>query len=243
MMDRVPARPDPELVALVEVVRERRARPAAGAGAFVIAIDGSVSVGKSTTAAFLAELLHAPPEALGVQVVSTDGFLFPNRILAERGLVMRKGFPESYDLAALVAFVDSVRTGAPELQVPVYSHEVYDVLDERVVFATPEVLVLEGLHTLRLAPAVDLSVYVDAAEADIERWYTERFLELTESGSGFYAQFRSMSRAAQAEFAREVWETINGPNLHEYILPTKPLADAVVEKGPDHAVRRVTLRE
>ena len=197
----MPALPDPSLATLTDLVRTRRAA-ALGGGAFVVTIDGAVSVGKSTTAALIAEVLGTPPDPLAVRVVSTDGFLLPNRVLEARGLFMRKGFPESYDHDAIEAFVDSVRAGAPEVHVPVYSHETYDVLDVPEVFAAPEVLVLEGLHTARLAGRVDLCVYVDADESDILRWYTERFVELAEAGAGFYAQFTSMPEPALVAFAR-----------------------------------------
>jgi type I pantothenate kinase len=129
--------------------------------------------------------------------------------------------------------------------VPVYSHETYDVLDEHHVFAPPQVLVLEGLHTARLAGTgtVDLTMYVDADAADIERWFVERFLELTESPTGFYAAFAGWPGDSLEEFARGVWETINGPNLTENILPNRERVDLVITKGPDHAVTAVTLRD
>lgn len=239
---RVPALPDPSLAALVELIRTRRAAPGRD-GAFVVSIDGAVSVGKSTTAGLVADDLEAPPDPLSVRVVSTDGFLYPNRVLQARGLAMHKGFPDSYDHEALEAFVASVRSGASELHAPVYSHESYDVLDEREAFPAPEVLVIEGLHTTRLAGVVDLTVYVDADEADIERWYTERFLELTAAGAGFYAQFSSMSGPGRVAFAREVWSEINAPNLHQFILPNREQAEVVVEKGPDHVVVAVSVRD
>ena len=239
----MPALPDPSLAAVTDLVRVRRGALAARDGSCVVAIDGAVSVGKSTTADLIAGMLRAPSDPLTVRVVSTDGFLYPNRVLEARGLVMRKGFPESYDHDALEALVASVRSGAPELRVPVYSHETYDVLDEPEVFATPDVLVIEGLHTMRLAGRVDLSVYVDADEVDIERWYTERFVELVEAGAGFYAQFSSMPEPQIVAFAHEVWSEINAPNLHEFILPNRERAEVVVEKGPDHAVVAVILRD
>jgi type I pantothenate kinase len=233
---------DPTLVPLADLVRTRHASQK-HTGAFVVAIDGAVSVGKSTTAELLAAMLAGPPAPLGVHVVSTDGFIFPNRVLAAHGLSMRKGFPESYDHDALEAFVASVRDGAAELRVPVYSHEVYDVVAQPEVFPVPDVLVIEGLHTMRLADIVDLSVYVDAAESDIVRWYTARFVELTVAGKGFYAQFSSLPSDAVVEIAHEVWRDINAPNLHDYILPNRDLADVVLTKGPDHAVTAVSLRD
>jgi type I pantothenate kinase len=238
---RVPSSVAPELSSVADIVRARRAR--LERDALLVVIDGAVSVGKSTTAAMLADLLDGPPDPLEVRVVSTDGFLFPNRILDARGLTMRKGFPESYDHDALAALVTTVRAGGPELGVPVYSHETYDVLDELQVFACPQVLVLEGVHTMLLADTVDLTVYVDAAEADIQRWFAERFVELAAAGTGFYAQFSSWPEAQLLDFARGVWDSINGPNLHEFILPGRDRADVVVTKGPDHGLVAVTLRD
>jgi type I pantothenate kinase len=237
----VPSPLAPELSSVAEVVRTRRAH--VERGATLVVIDGAVSVGKSTTAAMLASALDVPPDALDVRVVSTDGFLFPNRVLDVRGLTMRKGFPESYDHDALAALVTSVRAGDHEVRVPTYSHETYDVLDERQVFACPQVLVLEGLHTMGLAGTVDLAVYVDAAEPDIERWYTERFVELATAGTGFYAQFSSWPESQLLDFAHGVWDSINGPNLHEFILPGRDRADVVITKGPDHGIVDVMLRE
>jgi type I pantothenate kinase len=235
--------PGAEYLPVAELVRARRAAEPDRIGAFLIAIDGSVAVGKSTSARMISDLLDQPPDALTVEIVSTDGFLFPNRVLDARGLTMRKGFPESYDHDALQAFVASVRAGDAKLHAPVYSHETYDVLAAPLTLAAPDVLVLEGVHAMRLASTVDLAVFIDAAEPDIERWYVERFLRLRASGSAFYAQFASMSDAAATGFARAVWNEINAPNLHEHILPNRDHADVVVTKGPDHAVTSVTLRE
>jgi type I pantothenate kinase len=245
----VPTPLAPDLASVASVVRARRtARRAAASGAdgaFLVTIDGAVSVGKSTTAALLGDLLEVPPEALDVRIVSTDGFLFPNRVLEARGLLMRKGFPESYDHDALDSFVHAARDGATELRVPVYSHETYDVLDDDEVFPPPEVLVLEGLHTGRLAGtgAVDLSVYVDADVDDVERWYVERFVELSASPVGFYASFASWSVDRLEAFARGVWESINEPNVVDHVLPNRDRVDVVITKGPDHAVTAVTLRD
>jgi type I pantothenate kinase len=249
MMTNVTTVLPPEMASVATVVRDRRGErapaDASHDGAFLVTIDGAVAVGKSTTAALLAELLELPPDVLAVRIVSTDGFLLPNRVLDARGLSMRKGFPESYDHDALEAFVRAVQAGDAELRVPMYSHETYDVLDEHEVFAPPRVLVLEGLHTTRLAGtgAVDLTIYVDADADDIERWYVERFLELTESPEGFYTAFAGWDGDSLEEFARGVWATINGPNLVEHILPNRERVDVVVTKGPDHAVTAVTLRD
>jgi type I pantothenate kinase len=205
----------------------------------VTVITGSVAVGKSTAARLLGESLRATVDGLRVEIVSSDGFLYPNRVLDERGLAMRKGFPESYDRDALVAFLGAVKSGERNVRVPVYSHEEYDVLDEQYVIAEADAVIVEGLHLLRLSDAIDVGIYVDAAEPDIERWYVERFLELRNSGHSFYAQFSGMSDAHVTELARHAWATINAVNLHEYILPTREFADVVVEKASDHSMRRI----
>ncbi len=212
---------------------------------FVVAITGSVAVGKSAAAAALAAVLGSGPPAQAVDVVGTDGFLFPNRVLSERGLADRKGFPETFDHDALVAFLAAVRSGAASVSAPVYSHSTYDVVDGAAqVVRRPAVLILEGLPFPD--DHVDLSVYLDAEEADIEAWYVTRFLELcaaARSGdSSFFRHFRGYSESEAAAFARQVWGAINHVNLQEHILPTRDGCDVILEKGPDHAVRRVRLR-
>jgi len=207
---------------------------------YVVAITGSVAVGKSTTAEQLRDSLASSPGGARGEVVSSDGFLFPNRVLDAGGLSMRKGFPESYDRAALLEFLGALKSGESDLQVPVYSHEEYDVLSERRALAPSDVVVLEGLHLVRLSESIDFVVYIDADERDIVRWFVERFVALR-STHAFYQQFASLSDEEATAFARQVWDAINGVNLHEYILPTREEADAVLEKGPDHAVRRLRV--
>ena len=242
----------PDLSSVSELVRRRRdAALRQGAledcteqlGAYIVTIDGAVSVGKSTTAALLADELGGPPDSLDVRVVSSDGFLYPNRVLDARGLTTRKGFPETYDDAALDAFVHAARAGAAELSAPRYSHETYDVLDDLDVFAAPQVLVLEGLHTARLAGLVDLAVYVDADVDDVERWFVERFVELSATPTGFYTAFAGWPRPRLEAFAHEVWASTNGPNLVDHILPNRDRVDVVVTKGADHRIAAVTLRD
>ena len=210
---------------------------------FVVAITGSVAVGKSATAALLREQLAGGDDPLAVEIVSSDGFLFPNRVLDARGLSMRKGFPETYDRDAIVQFLADLKAGVPEIRVPLYSHEHYDVLDEHQVVATVDVdaVVVEGLHLVGYGAAVDVAVYVDAEEADIERWYVERFLARCRSGDEFYRQFAGFSDDEAVAFARQVWDAINRVNLHQHILPTREWADVVVEKAADHSVRRIRL--
>jgi type I pantothenate kinase len=206
---------------------------------YVVAVTGSVAVGKSATAQVLRESLSQDPDGARVEIVSSDGFLFPNRVLDAQGLTMRKGFPESYDRDALLAFLTAVKAGDRDLRVPVYSHEDYDVLDEFQVLDTADVVIVEGLHLLALSDAIDVGIYVDAAEADIEQWFVDRFLGLRSSGHSFYRQFAGFSDDQAASFARQVWESINRVNLLECILPTREFADVVIEKGPDHSVRRI----
>jgi type I pantothenate kinase len=205
----------------------------------VIAITGSVAVGKSATARLLAGALTATIDGIHVEIVSSDGFLYPNRVLDERGLTMRKGFPESYDRDAIVAFLDAVKAGKRDIRVPVYSHEDYDVLEERQALTKADVVIVEGLHLLQLSEAIDVGIYVDADERDIEQWYVDRFFELRSTGHSFYRQFAHMPDDDLTAFARDVWATINAVNLHEFILPTRELADVVVEKARDHSVRRI----
>jgi type I pantothenate kinase len=207
---------------------------------YVVAITGSVAVGKSTTAELLRDALASPPAGVAGEVVSSDGFLYPNRVLDARGLSMRKGFPESYDRAALLGFLAELKSGVTAIEVPVYSHEEYDVLDERRALASSDVVFLEGLHLVDLSDAIDFVLYIDADEGDIVRWFVERFVALR-STHAFYQQFADLSDEEATAFARQVWDSINGVNLHDYILPTREHADAVLEKGPDHAVRRLRV--
>ena len=226
---------------LAELVAER----ARGTEPFVVAVTGSVAVGKSAAAAALASAVATDTARTPVSVVCTDGFLYPNRVLAERGLLERKGFPESFDLDALVRFVTTVRDRAPEARAPVYSHSTYDIVDGAAqVVERPSVLILEGLPFPE--EHVDFTVYVDAATDDIEHWYVQRFCRLcadaTSDESSFFRLFRDYSTEQATAFARQVWASINLVNLEEHILPTRDTSDVILEKGPDHAVRRVRVR-
>jgi type I pantothenate kinase len=222
---------------------------------FVIGLAGSVAVGKSTTARVLQALLARWPAHPRVELVTTDGFLYPNAELEVRGLMERKGFPESYRTAELVRFLAALKDGEPELDVPVYSHVRYDVLpDERQHVERPDVVIVEGLNVLQVvggatqqvADHFDFSVFVDAEEADIEHWYTERFRTLRETvfndPESFFHGYASLTEAEADEFAGLVWASINRPNLREHILPTRARAHLVLEKGRDHRVQRVHLR-
>jgi len=207
---------------------------------YILAITGSVAVGKSTIALRLRDAIRADDDALRVEVVSSDGFLLPNRVIDARGLTMRKGFPETYDRDALLAFLQRLKSGVRDVQVPLYSHETYDVLDEHSVLGTDDVVIVEGLHLVALSDAIDFTLYVDADEGDIEQWFVERFFHLRTSNA-FYRQFAGLSDDEAAAFARDVWSSINGVNLEENILPSREHADAVLVKDHDHTVQRLVV--
>ncbi|MFR9755370.1 type I pantothenate kinase [Streptomyces sp. TR06-5] len=227
---------------------------------FLVGIAGSVAVGKSTIARLLRMLLARLAEHPRVELVATDGFLLPNAELRRRGLMARKGFPESYDQRALLRFVADVKAGHGEVRVPVYSHLAYDVVPgEHHTVRRPDILLVEGLNVLQAPPAsrdgrahlcvadyFDFSVYVDAATSDIERWYLERFHLLRRGAfrdpASHFHRFAQVSESEATAYARHTWRTLNEPNLRENIAPTRGRADLVLHKGPDHLVRRVSLR-
>jgi type I pantothenate kinase len=228
---------------------------------FVIGVAGSVAVGKSTTSRLLAELLRRLPSRPKVDLVTTDGFLFPNAKLEELGLLDRKGYPESYDRKRLVQFVMDVKSGVPQVSAPVYSHHSYDIVaGESVTITRPDVLIIEGLNVLQPAQRrkngttalavsdfFDFSVYVDAAETDIRNWYLDRFLHLWHTAfrdpESYFVRFSSMSEAEATEMALGIWDTVNGPNLDLNIRPTRGRATAILRKGPDHQVSWVRIRK
>lgn len=226
---------------LAELVADR----AGSAEPFVIAVSGSVAVGKSAAAAALAQAFGTDTSRAPVSVVCTDGFLYPNRELSARGLMERKGFPESFDHDALARFLVAVRGGAPETHAPVYSHATYDIVEgETQVVERPSVLILEGLPFPD--DHVDFTVYLDAATPDIEEWYVQRFCRLVAEAatddSSFFRVFDGYSPAQADRFARQVWTSINLVNLEEHILPTRDGSDVILVKGSDHTVERVRLR-
>ncbi|CAM2990907.1 type I pantothenate kinase [Saccharomonospora xinjiangensis] len=221
---------------------------------FVIGVAGSVAVGKSTTARILRTLLARWPDHPRVDLVTTDGFLYPRAELIRRGLMHRKGFPESYDRRALLRFVTEVKSGAEEVRAPVYSHLAYDILPgEEQVVRKPDILIVEGLNVLQPGPRLtvsdlfDFSIYVDAHTADIERWYVERFLELRHTAfadpASHFHHFAGLPDSEARSEALHLWKTINEPNLVENIRPTRPRATLVLRKDFDHSINRVRLRK
>ena len=228
---------------------------------FVIGVAGSVAVGKSTTSRLLQELLRRAPGNPKVDLITTDGFLLPSAELEKRGLMDRKGFPESYDRRALLQFVIDVKSGEPRVTAPVYSHIIYDIVpDERTVIERPDILIVEGLNVLQPARVdtngrsgatvsdfFDFSVYVDADEADIKRWFLERFMVLRDTAfhdpRSFFKRFTQLSRAEALQFGSHIWNTINGPNLRENIETTRDRATAILRKGPDHRVQTIAIRK
>jgi type I pantothenate kinase len=227
---------------------------------FVIGLAGSVAVGKSTISRVLCALLARWPNHPRVDLVTTDGFLYPNATLEARGMMSRKGFPESYDVRRLIEFLAALKSGEAEVRAPVYSHVVYDVMESaEIVVRRPDIVVVEGLNVLQVPPArasgdpmpfvsdfFDFTIYVDADEADIRRWYVERFFALREGAfsdpDSFFHHFAGLTDEQASAVAESIWESINGVNLRENIAPTRGRAHLVLEKGADHAVRRVRLR-
>ncbi len=222
---------------------------------YVVAIAGSVSAGKSTTARVLRKLLSRWPNHPRVDLVTTDGFLHPNATLESRGIMHRKGFPESYDRARLLRFVADLKSGLSPLHVPLYSHLEYDVLrDEDQLIDHPDIVILEGLnvlqsgteHTLFVSDYVDFSIYVDAPEEELEAWFFHRFRTLRETAfrdpRSFFHRYASMPEEEALAMARNAWENINLVNLRENIEPTRERARLVLVKGPEHVVERVLLR-
>ncbi|TOP78963.1 type I pantothenate kinase [Vibrio parahaemolyticus] len=227
---------------------------------FVIGIAGSVAVGKSTTARILKALLSRWENHPKVALVTTDGFLYPKKVLEERGIMHRKGFPESYDIKHLVEFVSDVKAGKPNLEVPVYSHITYDITDELKKVDRPDVLIIEGLNVLQsgmdyphdphrvfVSDFLDFSIYVDAESETIEQWYVERFLKFrrgafTKPGS-YFSHYTQLSVDEAKSKAKEIWRNINGLNLELNILPTRERAHLILHKGANHLVDKVSLRK
>lgn len=223
---------------------------------YVIGVAGSVAVGKSTFARILQTLLARWPDHPKVDLVTTDGFLHPNRVLAERGIMNRKGFPESYDTKRLLAFLRDLKSGTPEVHAPVYSHVVYDIVEgEHVAVRQPDILILEGLNVLQVGTEYtefvsdyfDFSIYVDADEQDIRHWYVERFRTLRSTvfkdPNSFFKVYAHLTDDEATDTALGIWTEINGRNLKENIAPTRDRASLVLRKAADHRVDHVQLRK
>ncbi|HIE0651112.1 type I pantothenate kinase [Serratia marcescens] len=228
---------------------------------YVIGIAGSVAVGKSTTARLLQALLSRWPEHRSVELITTDGFLHPNKVLNERGLMKKKGFPQSYDMHSLVKFVSEVKSGAKRVTAPVYSHLIYDVVPEgNKVIEQPDILILEGLNVLQsgmdyphdphrvfVSDFVDFSIYVDAPEALLQSWYINRFLKFRQGAfsnpDSYFHHYSKLPEPEAINIATQLWNEINGLNLQQNILPTRERASLIMTKSANHAVESVRLRK
>jgi type I pantothenate kinase len=228
---------------------------------YVIAIAGSVAVGKSTAARVIQALLSRWPNHPRVDLVTTDGFLYPNSVLEAKGLMNRKGFPESYDLRALLAFLRDLKSGQPVLEVPVYSHEAYDIVpDKKKLIQQPDIMIVEGLNVLQTSdgrggppPRIfvsdffDFSIFIDAEEAHVRQWYVDRFLTFQktvfQTPSSYFHRYAALNHDEAVSTAGQIWETINAVNLRQNILPTRDRAHLILEKAEDHAIRSIKLRK
>lgn len=227
---------------------------------FIIGIAGSVAVGKSTTARVLKKVLSLLPNKPKVELVTTDGFLFPNKILADKNIMNRKGFPESYDTKKLLHFLSALKSGVSSISVPMYSHLEYDVLPkEDQELNEPDILILEGINVLQVnsqkgqnnkvfvSDFFDYSIYVDALEKDIISWYINRFESLRATAfqdpTSYFHKYADMTLEESREMATQIWNEINKPNLHDNILPTKYRADLILQKGSNHFVESVKVRK
>jgi type I pantothenate kinase len=223
---------------------------------YVIGVAGSVAVGKSTFARILQALLARWPDHPKVDLVTTDGFLHPNRVLLERDIMNRKGFPESYDTKRLLRFLREVKSGLPEASAPVYSHVEYDIVDgAETIVRQPDILILEGLNVLQVGTEsnefvsdyFDFSIYIDADEADVKHWYIDRFMTLRQTvfqnPASFFRHYAHLSEAEAVQTAETIWDEINGRNLRENIAPTRERASLILNKGRNHRVTEVELRK
>jgi len=228
---------------------------------YIIAVAGSVSAGKSTTARILKALLSRWPNTPKVELVTTDGFLLPNAELQRQGLMERKGFPESYDAKAMLKFLARVKAGERNVEAPLYSHLVYDVLpDEKVIIDRPDILIFEGINVLQgpskvpegkpipfVSDFFDFTVYIDADEEDLRRWYVERFMRLRNTAfrdpKSFFRKYAELPEDEALKIAHGLWDRINLVNLRENIVPSRPRASLIMRKGADHRIEEVALRK
>ncbi|MGT2784722.1 type I pantothenate kinase [Streptococcus merionis] len=222
---------------------------------FIIGVSGSVAVGKSTTSRLLQKLIAGAFKNAKVEMVTTDGFLYPNAVLEERNLMHRKGFPESYNMDLLLNFLDTIKSGQ-DSRIPIYSHETYDILtDQEQLIQAPDFLIVEGInvfqnpqnHGLYISDYFDFSIYVDAEHDDIENWYIERFsklLQLAETDpNNYYHQFTQLPYSEAIQIARDTWKSINLPNLKQFIQPTRSRADLILHKSANHKIDKIFLKK
>ncbi|WP_116475738.1 type I pantothenate kinase [Zobellella maritima] len=228
---------------------------------YVISIAGSVAVGKSTTARILQALLERWPQHPKVALVTTDGFLYPNAVLEQRGLMQKKGFPQSYDIRRLVQFVSEIKSGKPRVTAPVYSHLFYDIVPDReTVVELPDIVIIEGLNVLQsgmdyphephrvfVSDFVDFSIFVDADERLLKTWYVERFLKLRSGAftdpDSYFKHYAQLSEEEAVAVGSRIWQEINYKNLKQNILPTKDRAELILTKGRDHGVEKIWLKK
>lgn len=228
---------------------------------FIIGIAGSVAVGKSTTARVLKELLARWPSSPKVDLITTDGFLYPNAVLQREGLMQRKGFPESYDIGQILRFLSAIKAGEPNVKAPQYSHLTYDVLpDAYTLVDRPDILIFEGINVLqsrplpadgKIVPIVsdffDFSIYIDADEEQIHQWYVQRFMKLRETAfrdpTSFFKKYAAIDADAALAVAEGLWQNINLKNLRQNIIPTRPRADIILRKSRNHFIEAVSLRK
>ncbi|WP_050615130.1 type I pantothenate kinase [Bacillus testis] len=223
---------------------------------YIIGIAGSVAVGKSTIARLLQTLLSRWANHPHVELITTDGFLYNNAILEEKGLMNRKGFPESYDTEKMIDFISDIKAGKMKTEAPIYSHLEYDILpEEKQVISNPDILIVEGINVLQvnkndtifMSDFFDFSLYIDANEKDIEQWYIERFCTLQQTAfknpASYFHRYTSLSKESAIKRAMQFWSEINAINLHENILPTRGRANVILQKGADHSVEHVYLRK
>ncbi|SQF67017.1 type I pantothenate kinase [Streptococcus dysgalactiae] len=222
---------------------------------FIIGISGSVAVGKSTTSRLLQLLLSRTHPNSRVELVTTDGFLYPNQVLIERGILNRKGFPESYNMELLLNFLDTIKSGQ-SATIPLYSHDIYDIVpDQEQTVDSPDFLIVEGINVfqnqqnnrLYMSDYFDFSIYIDADSAHIEHWYIERFLSILnmakQDSNSYYAQYTTLPQDEAVAFARNVWKTVNLENLEKFIEPTRNRAELILHKAADHKIDEIYLKK